>query len=90
MHLESRRGCHLGFEKSIKKPNVNLGYIPYIVLYAVLGYLPMGSDGQNNGPNISCDREGRYLKATAQVLHEHNGLWFQDESFVVSRCSALR
>jgi len=50
----------------------------------------MGSDGQNNGPNISCDREGRYLKATAQVLHEHNGLWFQDESFVVSRCSALR
>ena len=34
--------------------------------------------------------EGRYLEATAQVLHEHNGLWFQDESFVVSRRSALR
>ena len=34
--------------------------------------------------------EGRYLDATARVLHEHNGLWFQDESFVVSRRSALR
>ena len=26
-----------------------------------------------------------YLDATADVLHKHNGLWFNDESFVVSR-----
>ena len=28
---------------------------------------------------------GRYLDATREVLHENNGLWFLDESFVVSR-----
>ena len=26
-----------------------------------------------------------YLDATAKILHKHNGLWFNDESFVVSR-----
>ena len=26
-----------------------------------------------------------YLEATANILHKHNGLWFNDESFVVSR-----
>ena len=26
-----------------------------------------------------------YLEATAKILHKHNGLWFNDESFVVSR-----
>lgn len=26
-----------------------------------------------------------YLAATAKILHKHNGLWFNDESFVVSR-----
>jgi hypothetical protein len=26
-----------------------------------------------------------YVDATARVLHRHNGLWFNDESFVVSR-----
>jgi hypothetical protein len=26
-----------------------------------------------------------YLEATARILHKHNGLWFNDESFVVSR-----
>ena len=26
-----------------------------------------------------------YLEATAEVLQKHNGLWFNDESFVVSR-----
>ena len=29
--------------------------------------------------------DGRYLDATREVLHENNGLWFLDESFVVSR-----
>ncbi len=29
--------------------------------------------------------DGRYLEATREVLREHGGLWFQDESFVVSR-----
>ena len=29
--------------------------------------------------------EGWYLDATRDILKEHNGLWFQDESFVVSR-----
>lgn len=29
--------------------------------------------------------EGWYLDATREVLKEHNGLWFLDESFVVSR-----
>ena len=28
---------------------------------------------------------GAYLTATRDVLHEHGGLWFQDESYVVSR-----
>ena len=29
--------------------------------------------------------EGKYLDATAQVLHEHGALWFNDETFVVRR-----
>lgn len=29
--------------------------------------------------------DGRYLEATRAVLRDHGGLWFQDESFVVSR-----
>ena len=28
---------------------------------------------------------GKYLEGTAKALQEHNGLWFNDESFVVSR-----
>ena len=28
---------------------------------------------------------GAYLEATQQILHKHNGLWFNDETFVVSR-----
>lgn len=28
---------------------------------------------------------GGYLNATAKILHEHNGLWFNDETFTVSR-----
>ena len=28
---------------------------------------------------------GEYLEATAKILHKHNGLWFNDEAFVVSR-----
>ena len=28
---------------------------------------------------------GDYLEATAEVLGKHGGLWFIDESFVVSR-----
>ncbi len=29
--------------------------------------------------------DGRYLEATSDVLHKHGGLWFYDESFVISR-----
>ena len=29
--------------------------------------------------------DSRYLHATREVLHEYGGLWFKDESFVVSR-----
>ncbi len=29
--------------------------------------------------------DGSYLEATRDVLHEHGGLWFYDESYVVSR-----
>jgi hypothetical protein len=29
--------------------------------------------------------DGRYLNATREVLQEHGGLWFYDESYVVSR-----
>jgi hypothetical protein len=29
--------------------------------------------------------DGSYLQATQDVLHEHGGLWFNDEAFVVSR-----
>jgi hypothetical protein len=28
---------------------------------------------------------GRYLETTKQVLRKHNGLWFNDESYVISR-----
>jgi hypothetical protein len=28
---------------------------------------------------------GGYLDATAKILHKHNGLWFNDETFTVSR-----
>ena len=30
---------------------------------------------------------GEYLRATAEILHKHNGIWFNDETFVVSRKS---
>jgi hypothetical protein len=29
--------------------------------------------------------DGRYLDATRDVLREHGGLWFYDESYVISR-----
>jgi len=29
--------------------------------------------------------DGRYLDATREVLHQHGGLWFYDESYVISR-----
>ena len=29
--------------------------------------------------------DGRYLEATREVLQKHGGLWFQDESYVISR-----
>ena len=32
-----------------------------------------------------CMSEGKYLDMTADVLHEHGGLWFNDETFVVRR-----
>ena len=30
-------------------------------------------------------QDGSYLQATREVLSRYNGLWFNDESFVVSR-----
>jgi hypothetical protein len=30
-------------------------------------------------------RHSRYLQVTAEVLHRHGGLWFLDESYVISR-----
>jgi hypothetical protein len=30
-------------------------------------------------------QSGRYLDATREVLRRHNGLWFYDESYVISR-----
>jgi hypothetical protein len=30
-------------------------------------------------------REGRYIEATQEVLQRHGGLWFNDESYVISR-----
>jgi len=29
--------------------------------------------------------DGTYLKATSKILNKHGGLWFNDETFVVSR-----
>ena len=29
--------------------------------------------------------DGRYLEATKEVLQKHGGLWFFDESYVISR-----
>ena len=34
-------------------------------------------------------RDDRYLKATREVLHKHGALWFNDESFVISRKQEL-
>ena len=28
---------------------------------------------------------GEYIRATQEVLEKHGGLWFQDESFIVTR-----
>jgi len=28
---------------------------------------------------------GQWLEATRDVLHRHGGLWFNDESYVISR-----
>jgi len=33
--------------------------------------------------DVNADR--RYVDATRDVLQEHGGLWFYDESFVISR-----
>ena len=30
-------------------------------------------------------RSGAYLEATKEVLRQHGGLWFWDESYVISR-----
>ncbi|MES1155922.1 MAG: hypothetical protein ABUL48_05780, partial [Pseudorhodoplanes sp.] len=30
-------------------------------------------------------QDGRYIDATRETLREHNGLWFNDESYVISR-----
>jgi len=30
-------------------------------------------------------RDGRYLEATDRALKKHGGLWFNDETFVISR-----
>ena len=30
-------------------------------------------------------RDGRYLEATDRVLKKHGGLWFNDETYVISR-----
>ena len=30
-------------------------------------------------------KDGRYLESTREVLRKHNGLWFNDESYVISR-----
>jgi hypothetical protein len=27
----------------------------------------------------------RYLEITGEVLHRYSGLWFQDESYIISR-----
>jgi hypothetical protein len=34
--------------------------------------------------------EGRYLDATCEVLQKHGKLWFQNESYVISRATSLR
>ena len=30
-------------------------------------------------------RDGRYLEATDRVVRKHGGLWFNDETYVISR-----
>jgi hypothetical protein len=32
-------------------------------------------------------RDGSYLDATGAVLKQHGGLWFNDESYVISRAA---
>ena len=33
----------------------------------------------------ACTAAGKYLEATADVLHEFGGLWFEDETFIIRR-----
>jgi hypothetical protein len=33
-------------------------------------------------------KDGRYLEATSRVLRKHGGLWFRDESYVISRTAS--
>ena len=55
-------------------------------LTKVLGYLKSKDvaqiEDQRRSEAIS---SGAYLEATKAVLREHGGLWFWDESFVISR-----
>ena len=44
---------------------------------------------QIDEPRLSeATASGSYMKPTADVLREHDGVWFNNESYVISRPSA--
>ena len=42
----------------------------------------VGQIGSDRLSDVNSDR--RYIEATRDVLQQHGGLWFYDESFVIS------
>jgi SAM-dependent methyltransferase len=65
-------------------PNELAGAIGTSTLFAAWNaaiYVAQIEDGRLSG----VVKDGRYIDATAEVLRKHGGLWFNDETYVISR-----
>ena len=51
----------------------------------VANYIRSLLDTQTKIKLLEVVRDGRYLEATDRVLKQHGGLWFNDETYVISR-----
>ena len=60
-----------------------LGDAP-VKVASVAGAFPSGQSHLDDRLD-EVTQSGRYLDATREVLRKHNGLWFYDESYVISR-----
>ena len=74
---------HLRNFVRIAKPAVS-DYAGYAALFAAWNaaiYVAQVEDDRLS--DVNSDR--RYIEATRDILQKHGGLWFYDESFVISR-----